>query len=183
MFVKVCGITSVEDALMMLRFRVDAVGLVFHRKSPRFVDADMALKIVELLKGRTRLVAVFKYKSELKECERMLELFDFVQLYEPVPQLCHKLILGTHGGTEEKAAFYLLDASHGRGIRVDYPLDLFGLPRDKTIISGGLTPYNVDYVVARYRPYGVDVSSGVELRKGVKSYYLLEAFLDSVRRA
>ncbi len=181
MFIKVCGITSVEDALMALHFKINAIGLVFHKKSPRFVNICNAMKIMDVVCNKIKVVGVFKYKSEISECSEILDHLDFIQVYEPVPDLAHKLILGVSKKTEEKAAFYIVDSSHGKGLRSEYPEDLFGLPKERTIISGGLTPYNVDCMISKYTPFGVDVSSGVELRKGVKSYYLLKEFVEKVR--
>ena len=178
MFIKVCGITSVDDALMAEKLGADAIGIVFHPKSPRYVSVAEALKIIEAVKGKLKVVGVFKYKSELNE---LLDILDFIQIYEPISFMKEKLILAVSGKTEHKATFFIIDSSHGRGIRSEYPLDLFGLPREKVIISGGLTPYNVDYLIRKYKPFGVDVSSGVELRKGVKSYYLLEEFVKRAR--
>ena len=182
MFVKVCGIKSVEEAEFAVSLGYDALGIVFHPRSVRFVGVEEASRIIKAVKGKIKIFGVFKSKSELNE---LVDELDYIQIYEPVEELPGKVVLGVSGGYSGKlpqAKFYILDASHGRGKKTFYPEHLWGFPRNKVIISGGLTPWNVDFFIQRYHPFGVDVSSGVELRPGEKSFYLMEEFIRNARR-
>ena len=175
MFVKICGIRDERTALVAAEAGADAIGFVFHKNSPRFVEYRVAEKIAERLSGRVLIVAVYKGRDEIDG--GVLDFCDLVQVYEPVEELRDRLILGVSGYTREPAAYYLLDVSHGRGRFFEHPQDLYGLPKERVILSGGLNPENVAEVVERYSPFGVDVSSGVESSPGVKDERLIREFI------
>ncbi len=179
MFVKVCGIKSIDDALFCANCGVDAIGLVFYPKSPRFVDVKTAEEIAEKVLDKLLLVAVSKRLEEIPKAA--LDFCQLVQIYHYSESVKNRLILGVNGPCETNSKYYLVDSSHGRGVFVEYPEDLFGLPRDRVILSGGLTPENVPRVVERYRPFGVDVSSGVEDAPGVKNKKLIKLFVERAK--
>ncbi|BAT72276.1 phosphoribosylanthranilate isomerase [Thermosulfidibacter takaii ABI70S6] len=181
-FVKICGIRDVDTALVAVRAGADAIGLVFHRESPRFVGIELAKEIGEAVKGKVKVFAVIKNSNEFDE--RFFDVCDYVQCYEPIPGLdSSKLVLGVKGFTDYKAAYYIVDASHGKGMFVEYPHDLWRLPKDRVILSGGLTPDNVKEVIRKYRPFGVDVSSGVEVSPGVKDPEKVVQFVRNAKEA
>ncbi len=180
-FVKVCGVRDLETALAVCEAGADAVGFVFHRRSPRFVELEVAGKIALSIPPQVVRVAVIKSADEF--VPKMLEFCHLVQVYEPLDIDPSRLILGVSGFTSAEAAYYLLDSSHGTGRFAAYPEDLFGLPRERVIVSGGLNPENVASVIAKYRPFGVDVSSGVERAPGVKDLELVKRFIERVREA
>ncbi len=183
MFIKICGIRDVETAVFLTEIGVDAMGLVFHKPSVRYVPIDCAIRIIEAVKGRIAIFAVFKDNRDLMEHEEIVGLVDFIQIYElPYRTFDKPLVLGVKGRVPHPADYYLIDFSMGSNLFVDLPDDLFGYPRERVIISGGLRESNVGYVIKRYRPFGVDVSSGVEIERGVKDRELIRRFVDTARR-
>lgn len=183
MFIKVCGIRDVDIAIFLTEIGVSAMGLVFHKPSFRYVPIDYAIRIIEAVRGRIAIFAVFKDNRDLMEHEEIVDLVDFIQIYElPYRNFEKPLVLGVRGRVDHPADYYLIDYSMGRNLFVDLPDDLFGYPRERVIISGGLNESNVGYVMRKYRPFGVDVSSGVEIERGVKDRELIRRFVDTVRR-
>ncbi len=179
MFVKVCGIRSIEDALFCADCGVGAIGFVFYPKSPRFVDVRTAEEIAEKVADKLLLVAVSKRVEEIPRAA--LDFCQLVQIYHHSDSVKDRLILGVSGPCKAHAKYYLIDSSHGRGLFTEYPEDLYGLPRDRVILSGGLTPDNVSCVIEKYKPFGVDVSSGVEEAPGVKSKELIKLFVERAK--
>ncbi len=176
MFVKICGIRDRDTALWAAGFGADALGFVFHRKSPRFVEVEKAWRIAEELKDTVKLVAVYKDPEDVNP--DVLHFCHLVQVYKPIKNVpAERVILGVNGFSSYPALYYLLDLSHGRGHFVNHPKDLYGLPKERLILSGGLNSGNVSRAITRYRPFGVDVSSGVERAPGIKSKALIEAFI------
>lgn len=180
-FVKVCGIRDLQTALSVVEAGADALGFVFHKRSPRYVKPEVAIKIAEKIKGKIEVFAVIRFKAEFEPS--FLSFCDYVQCYEYLEGLEKRLVLGVSGPTSLEAAYYILDSSHGRGRFTKYPEDFWGLPKERVILSGGLNPDNVAQVVRRYRPFGVDVSSGVENALGVKDPELIFRFVKNAKEA
>lgn len=205
LFVKICGITSVEDGVAAAEAGADAVGFVFWPGSPRQVDAERARRIGDALPGSVVRVGVFVNagRDELARGVAQAGL-DLVQLhgdegpeaFAGLPRRAWKALrMGPDFSLESAlryeghAAGLLLD-SHvgdrpgGSGRAFDWrrvaPL------RERVrflILAGGLSPENVKDAVALAQPDGVDVSSGVESAPGRKDPAKLRAFVEAARSA
>ncbi len=204
MFVKICGVTTVADALGAVEAGADAVGLNFVPTSRRFLTLESAARIADAVKGRTRIVGVVANVS-LAELVRLGERCD-IDLWqlngEESPdevRIClpRAFKAARIGGAEDvvRAAgypgeFLLVDAKleghlGGTGQRFDWGL-VTGLARERRLIlAGGLTPENVSEAVAQVRPWGVDVASGVELPSDPrrKDPELMRRFVAAARAA
>ncbi|MGD8310721.1 MAG: phosphoribosylanthranilate isomerase [Chromatiales bacterium] len=201
--VKICGITREQDALEAVRQGADAIGLVFYPPSPRAVTTEQAREIVRRLPPFVTVVGLF-VDAAREDIERVLERvrIDLLQLHgheapddcvdQPRPYL--KAVRMKDGiDPAEEARRYpdalglLLDTYRpgvpgGTGAAFDWdrvPADM----ASRVVLAGGLTPGNVEQAIRRVRPYGVDVSGGVEREKGVKDAAKIEAFMRGVRRA
>ncbi|MHB8896930.1 MAG: phosphoribosylanthranilate isomerase [Candidatus Geothermincolia bacterium] len=205
MWVKICGITRLEDAVSAARFGADAVGFVF-AKSPRRVTPDAAREIAHEMPDGPAKVGVF-VDCPLEEVIAIAEhvRLDMVQLhgdegYEYCSALGGRAIKAMRvGGTIDiaRATRYaqegacdalLLDAfdpsrNGGTGRTFDWKMVklIEGSPR--VIIAGGLGPANVGEAVKMARPYGVDASSGIEKSPGVKDPVLMYKFIEKARKA
>lgn len=200
--VKVCGITTVEDAEACLDAGVDALGVNFHVRSPRYCEPEQARRIVEAIGERALVVGVFvdaEYDAIL-ETKRATGI-GCVQLHgdEP-PALVEKLLPHAYKAVRvqdaasiEAARRYpgrhiLLDAyverAHGgTGTRFDWSLAV-PLARERHVtLAGGLDPDNVAEAVAEVSPYCVDVASGVESAPGRKDAGRVRAFVQAAKSA
>ena len=201
---KICGITSVRDATVAASAGCDAIGLNFYRGSPRCIEVPVARDIVASLPPFVTPVGIF-LDAEPRRIEKILDqvplgLLQFhgdepaaacerfgvpytktVSVREPVDVTSLERAYGSAGG-------FLLDTFDpvARG-GIGRPFDWSLWPEAATkplVLAGGLTPDNVFDAIRRLRPYGVDVSSGVEDgEKGVKSPAKVRAFMGEVRRA
>lgn len=183
-WIKVCGITSKADAEAAIQAGVSAIGLVF-AASPRRVTLEKALGIAALARGRVQVVGVFKDPG-LVEAANAVVRFDLVQIHSdaelhlPIPVLRavrpefldHRVV--SEGETT------LIDGSEGGGTAFDWAR-LRSRP-GRFVIAGGLTPENVSAAVTVARPFGVDVSSGVESVPGRKDPGKMARFVEAVRR-
>jgi phosphoribosylanthranilate isomerase len=203
LFVKICGITSAEDAQAAIEAGADALGFVFWPKSPRYVTPEATAAITRELPPFVVRVGVFvdAPKAELTHTAEVAGL-DLLQLHgqEPpdifatLPRRALKALrVGDGYKSEEavafagKAAGLLLDAQRpeapgGTGRAFDWRLvrDL----RQRVpflILAGGLTPDNVAEATRVVNPHGVDVSSGVESAPGRKDRDKLRAFVEAAR--
>ena len=201
--VKICGITRAIDADAAVAAGADALGFVFYPKSARNVDAVRVAEIAKRLPPFVTTVGLF-VDPDAALVEHVLSLvrLDRLQFHgdEP-PELCSSFgvpylkavrvrpetdLLQSaviHAG----ASALLLDAfvdgmPGGTGATFDWRLIPQSLPLP-VVLSGGLTPENVADAVHRVHPYGVDVSSGVELSKGIKDAAKIVAFIKGVHDA
>lgn len=199
--VKVCGITTVEDAQAVVAAGADALGFVFYHKSPRYVDPARVADIVATLPPFVTTVGLFVNAGERTIRETMTAArLDVVQLHgDESPQDCVISPLRTIKALRVKDAESLAgaagypvsallldawsdDAYGGTGQRFDWQL-VRQLGGDRPIIlAGGLTPGNVAAAVATVNPYAVDVSSGVELSPGRKDINKVKEFIKQVRK-
>lgn len=176
MFVKVCGITRKEDIDAAILLGYSAIGIVLYPKSKRYVEKDKAMALAQYAKNKILTVAVGIHFDEVKD---VAPNFDYFQVSDFINSL--KLILSVEDRPNVEANLYIFDKSRGRGISLDIP-EWFSLYRDKMILAGGLNPQNVYDIVTRFRPFGVDVSSGVESEAGIKDKTLMEAFIKECKR-
>lgn len=201
MFVKICGITTKEDGLLAAALGASAVGFVF-AESQRQIDFERARELSEALPPAVLRTGVF-VDSPAEEIVRGVReaRIDLVQLHgdEP-PELIDELkrslqvlviksfrvkggrVIGRPELYAEKADFFLLDTYDEKlkgGTGRDYDRNAIlqlknaGVP---VIAAGGVNPENVNEIAVKYRPFGVDVSSGVEKSPGVKSKEKMQEF-------
>lgn len=194
--VKICGITNPADAQHAAACGADALGFIFYPGSPRFVAPDRARCIIADLPPFVTTVGLFVNEPSA----RIREIADFcglnvIQLHgDEGPELCNhppyrvikalRLQDGMSPDTmpDYKASALLLDASvpgqyGGTGQVCDWGLAAEFASQRKVILAGGLTPANVAEAVERVRPYGVDVSSGVESAAGKKDAEKVAQFI------
>jgi phosphoribosylanthranilate isomerase len=195
--VKICGICDAEAARIAAAAGADMVGFHFC-SSLRRITPEEARAIVEALDRRPRLVGVFidQPEAEVEEVARFVGL-DAVQLHgsEPPGFRCTRPVLkalkvrdGRVPDPEPWPDPLLLDSwspdqRGGTGQTWDWMAARELLARRKVILAGGLHPGNVGEVVRTYRPFGVDVSSGVEARARIKEPDRVRAFVQAVRNA
>ena len=197
--VKICGICDAASANAAVDAGADLLGFHFC-SSPRRVQPEQAVAILATLARRPRIVGVFidQPPSEIAEVARVCGL-DLAQLHgsEPagfdagVPAL--KVLKVKDGVLQQPDGWpadqpvmidsWSADQRGGTGRTWDWELARSLLASRRVFLAGGLTPTNVGDVVRRYRPYGVDVSSGVESRLRVKDPELVRAFITAVRSA
>jgi len=178
MFVKVCGLTENEHVDWAVELGYTAAGIVLHPRSPRYIDRDRAIELTRYAAGRIVTVAVGVTFDEVRE---LYDHADYVQIYQY--QKIERLIYAGHSMIEDGACdMFIFDSSLGSGEFGPFP-QWAGYVSERLILSGGLKPDNVGDIVRRYHPYGVDVSSGVEARRGVKDYGLMKKFIDEVNNA
>ncbi len=177
LFVKVCGITTVEQVQWAIDLGYDAVGLMRAPQSVRFVEVDTAKELIAHADGK---IATFAVGLTFDQVEPLVDLVDTVQLYEPAK--VESLALASDTPPESTAGldYWFYDASHGTGTFGPIPDWVQDVPA-RFVLAGGLTPDNVAEVVAQYRPDGVDVSSGVEISRGQKDYELMASFIRAAR--
>ncbi len=181
MYVKVCGITHLDDALGAVAAGADVLGFNFVPQSRRRVEVEPARAIIERVRGQILCVAVVA-NLPTREALELLEATgaDRLQLHGDEPQeyvialgaRAFKAVrVGAAADVEQAALFpghpLLVDAKvagqlGGTGHTVDWPL-VAPLARQRSLIlAGGLTPENVERAVALVQPWGVDAASGVE---------------------
>jgi phosphoribosylanthranilate isomerase len=200
--VKICGITSGEDALVAVEAGADALGFVFVPGTPRLVPPETAERIVAGLPPFVTAVGVF-VDQPLEEVLRIAARckLQAVQLHgdEPedfsrrIPLKVIKALRVRDAGSLKPVATYpadafLLDAfvegqAGGTGTPVSWELATQAKGQAPIILSGGLRPETVCLAIRRVRPYGVDVSSGVETRPGRKDHRKVREFIAAVRQA
>ena len=198
--VKICGVTSEEDALMAAEAGARAIGLVFWEGSRRRVDRKAALRISRALPAAVWRVGVFVDASaeELESCAAEVGL-DVLQLHGEAPlppsgrRLWKAVGVGEAFVPEEALGFVskvegiLLDAKTdrpgGSGTRFDWARARGvreGAPF--LVVAGGLDPGNVSLAIRALRPDMVDVSTGVEASPGRKDRSKVAAFMEAVRK-
>ncbi|MBI3583733.1 MAG: phosphoribosylanthranilate isomerase [Nitrospinae bacterium] len=200
--VKICGITNLEDALYAADCGADALGFIFYPKSPRFVEITRAEEIISKLSPFITTVGVFVNQSIenivniVHECN-----INIVQLHgDETPDYCSKLpmkaIKAIRVKNEDslkqiagyKTSTFLLDAYSensygGTGKIFNWDLAIKAKGYGRIILSGGLTHDNVREAIEKVKPYGVDVSSGVEEKEGKKGKEKVREFIKRVKEA
>jgi phosphoribosylanthranilate isomerase len=201
-FVKICGITSEEDALLAVALGADALGFVFAPGSPRQVRASEVRDIIHRLPPKTPTVGVFRDERR----ERVVEIVSSIGLTGAqlhgrehasevrwIAQRVPLVIWAFQAGDPALAAAasagahaVLIDAPDpGSGRVFDWSLAEGAPAGVRVVLAGGLTPENVGDAIRRVRPWGVDVSTGVETEAGSgrKDPIRLKHFVDAARRA
>lgn len=198
--VKICGITSLEDALMAVEAGADALGFVFHEQSPRHVTLEDATGIIAGLPPFVQTVGLFVNRPVefVNETAARCRL-DLVQLHgdEP-PEFCDaverrvikafrvKDITSLDPIRHYRVAAHLLDAYSptaygGTGLTFNWDIAKAAKEFGPVILAGGLTPDNVREAVEAVQPYAVDVSGGVESSPGKKDAAKIREFIQRAK--
>lgn len=199
--IKICGITRIDDAIHAARCGADALGFVFYERSPRHVEPARVREIVEALPPFVTTVGLF-VNREVGQVRQIADFcgLDVIQLHgDESPAICRQLapyrvikalrlrdekILDRLDSYPARAILldaYVPDQFGGTGHRCDWQLAARVAREYPVILAGGLDSDCVAEAVARVRPYGVDVSSGVEQAPGVKDPHKVAAFIHKVK--
>jgi phosphoribosylanthranilate isomerase len=202
MFVKICGITRADDAEAAVAAGAGAIGFVFWPESPRFIDPYRARAIASTLPPFVTAVGVFvnqplQYVNAVTSLVRL----GAVQLHgdetpEYAAAVSSPVIKAVSFAPVEDTRVerwparitWLLDAPDpvkrgGTGRVIDWTIAAALAAQRKILLAGGLTPDNVMEAVAQVRPFGIDVSSGVERAPGVKDHQRIRALFEALRTA
>jgi phosphoribosylanthranilate isomerase len=195
--VKICGICDFDAAQAAVEAGADLLGFHFC-SSDRRVTPEEAKAIVDALSVRPKIVGVFidQDAAEVREIADFVGL-DMLQLHgseEPgfdAGRPVLKVLKIREGQVPDAAAWpdpimldsWSIDQRGGTGHAWDWELARELLVTRKVFIAGGLEPGNVGKVVSEFKPYGVDVSSGVEASVRVKDHNKVRAFVHAVRLA
>lgn len=200
--IKICGITTLEDALVAIDAGADALGFVFYPKSPRHIFPEQAAAIIRHLPPFVQIVGLFVNESlpTVNETADQCGL-DIVQLHgEESPEFCDavkrrvikafriKDIRSLEAINNYRTSAFLLDAwspsAHGgTGRTFNWEIAATAAASGRIILAGGLTPENVAAAIELVRPYAVDVSSGVESAPGRKDIRKIEEFIYNAKNA
>lgn len=196
--VKICGVTTVSDALLAAEEGADYVGLIFAR-SPRRIETKIAHDILWNLPKGVEAVGVFM-NQPLEEVRRILDATGLktAQLHgEESPRFCKEIgvpvikTFDTFGPSSLEllkkydAFAFLLDVPKGAGARlqIDPEWAVLAKRHGRVILAGKLTGQNVGELVVRVRPWGVDSCSGTEKAPGVKDRSKVRDFIQAARAA
>jgi len=199
--VKICGITRLEDAISAIKYGCDALGFVFYKNSPRYIDIDQANEICSHLPPFVSTVGLFVNPDEVY-VNQVLEgvNLNLLQFHgDELPEFCKKFHLPYIKAIRVKSDTNLLQCEidyadakamlldsftegihGGTGKVFDWKLIPSSIKKP-IILAGGLKVENVEIAIQEVKPYAVDVSGGVESAKGIKDIEKIAAFMRGVR--
>jgi phosphoribosylanthranilate isomerase len=201
--VKICGITSLEDAQVAADAGADAIGFVFYPPSRRYVTPEQAGRIIQTLPPFVTTVGLFVDMAldTVNDLAARCGL-DRIQLHgRETPEFCRQVTRPVIKAIRIKNAesltlvpdynvsAYLLDAyvegalPGGTGASFSWELAAQAKLYGPVILAGGLTPENIEAAIAQIRPYGVDVSTGVERAPGIKDHQKVRQFIARAKAA
>lgn len=201
--IKICGIREPADAAFAADAGADAIGLVFHRPSSRYIDVERARDVARAVPPFVATVGLF-VDVPAEHVRRALDALPLSMLQfhgDETDDFCAQFgrpylkalrvrpgvdllqsFSGFGGASGILADAYRPGVPGGTGETFDW--DLLPAAHDvRLVLSGGLTPENVGDAIERVRPWAVDVSSGVESAPGVKDQARIARFIEAVRRA
>ncbi|MBW4052339.1 MAG: phosphoribosylanthranilate isomerase [Proteobacteria bacterium] len=192
MWIKICGMTTPEAVAAALAARVDAIGFVF-ADSPRQLTLEDALALAAPARGRVRCVAVTRHPSQ-RYLDDVLAVFrpdvlqtdaDDLRVLKLPKQLELLPVFRAWEGPHARLPPRLLfeGPTSGSGVPCDWTIAQRMARRTQLVVAGGLDAANVATAIGAVRPFGVDVSSGVEERPGVKSPAEVVRFAAAARGA
>lgn len=176
MFVKVCGLTDTTQIDKAIKYGYDAIGVVTYSKSKRYCPPEKAKSLAEYAKGK---IKSFVVGLTYKDVQDVASDFDYTQIYEAIQ--VPNLVLASKEipPSDIDYEFFIYDSSIGSGIFQQIPKWIKSMA-GKVIIAGGLNKENVCSVIQDLKPFGVDVSSGVE-KDGVKDFIMMKEFINAVK--
>ena len=201
--VKICGITRVEDALIAVAQGADAIGLVFYPPSPRYVSPAQAAEIVNALPAFITVVALFVDASRT-DVEAVLSQvnIDLIQFHgqetaDECRQYGKSYMKAIRVKSDTNLVQYTTEYSDAKALLLDtyaegvpggtgQVFDWTVIPKNLSkpiVLAGGLDAENVEQAIRQVKPYAVDVSGGVEFKKGIKDAAKIAAFMRGVSNA
>ncbi len=170
--VKICGIRSLESALVASNEGAEFIGFNFVPSAGRYIDPEKSLKIINQIRGKIKIVGVFRNADirEVKSIAQKLNL-DYIQLHGNeddtyIKQLHYPVIKSINRMqkiTPIYAQFLLVDRKiQGKGKMVDYTYAKDLAEKNAIFFAGGLTPDNIAIAIEKVKPFAVDVASGIE---------------------
>jgi phosphoribosylanthranilate isomerase len=218
-WVKICGITNLQDAQLAVEAGADAIGFVFYRKSPRKVETETVRAIVEKISESVEKVGVFVDETP-NQIHEMVSATGLTAVQLQRPSLVDSVMNGPESPAELLGVGKVIPAISGESLKMggvlisqDAREKMFALLFDSqangvlggtgttfdwqgtrgmiqvislklpVIVAGGLTPANVTQAIRLLKPFGVDVSSGVEAKPGKKDPDKIRAFVQAARSA
>jgi phosphoribosylanthranilate isomerase len=192
MWIKICGLTRSDAVAAALDASVDAIGFVF-TPSPRQQSPASAAALAAAARGRLACVAVARRPSQqlvdeivsvFKPDAVQVDLEDLANLHLPRSLTLLPVLRSGHVAPERLPARLLYEgAVSGAGVVCDWRGAQAVAARTQLVLAGGLDAGNVGAAIARVRPFGVDVSSGVESQPGIKSRTRMQEFVAAARAA
>lgn len=181
MKVKICGITTEEEAEHAAE--ADYMGLVFHVKSRRNISLHQAIKLCKIIGDKAVGIFVEQTTEEIHSICQETRLTT-IQLHGAAKQAFNLPYTVFYACSVDETAppevIPLFEESAGRGKAFDWKN--FSPPKTPWFLAGGLTPHNVVEAIRLLKPYGVDVSTGVEIN-GRKDPQLVKTFIQAIREA
>lgn len=200
--VKICGITDPEQAKQIALAGADYIGVVLFPRSPRFIDIEKVKEIKGVIFDKAKLVAVV-VNPDINLCNQLLDIVDFIQFHGeedigfiqkfPKDRVIKAFRIKSEKDIEEikpfieKGYLILIDAYKegeygGTGDSIDLGIiNKICSMYDKVIVAGGLSIENVRKVINVAKPYGVDASSRLEIKPGVKDIEKVRQFIRAVK--
>lgn len=175
MFTKVCGLKTKEQIDKAIEYGYDAIGVVTYIKSIRYCPPKDAIELAGYAKGK---IKSFVVGINYNDVEEAAPYFDYTQIYE-MRQVSNLVLASKEMPPSDlKYEYFIYDASIGSGAFHQFPKWVKDMSR-KIIVAGGLNVENVCSVIQDIKPFGVDVSSGVE-KDGFKDVNMMKEFIDAV---
>jgi len=201
--IKICGITNLKDALEAVELGVDALGFVFFNESPRYIEPKKAREIINLLPSFVLRVGLFVNASREEVLSAIIQSrVNLLQFHgDEDEKFCNQFNLPYIKAVSFQKGVNLIEycklfntssailidtysKSMRGGTGETFNWDLIPKPLPlPLIIAGGLDSVNVSSLINSVNPYGVDVSGGVELDKGIKDHNMMKNFVLGVNNA
>ena len=200
--VKICGITTCEDAEIAVNYGASAIGMIFYEGSPRYIYPEKVEEWISAIPSKVKKVGVFvnEKRKNIKTIVEKLNL-DYIQLHgDESPEYCDKMIkpviktfrVGTNFDPDILDNFqvhaFLFDTyqevKYG-GTGKSFNWDLISDLETNTpiILSGGLSPENIIKGIETVQPSAIDVNSGVEIESGVKDKVKVEKLFNTIENS
>jgi phosphoribosylanthranilate isomerase len=189
MWVKICGMTTPAAVAAALEAGADAIGFVF-AESVRRVTPQVAAQLATAARGRVRCVAVIRHATQ-QECDSILaefapdvlqaELSDLARLALPRGLEVLAVVRAGAEPPDPPARVIFEGPVSGTGVPCDWTRARAFAQRTQLVLAGGLNARNVAAAIREVRPFGVDVSSGVEEKPGIKSALEIVRFVQAAR--
>jgi phosphoribosylanthranilate isomerase len=200
--IKICGMTNKEDVSVALDCGADYIGFVLYDKSPRGITAQLLRKIMDSFGSELKAVAIFVnetrdfvekivddcglYAAQLHGCENPADYIGFES------RMWRAVSVGRYDSCKIEfdkwsAERFVIDAAvpgqyGGTGSLADWDKAAVIAENYPAMLAGGLTPLNVAEAIARVKPLGIDVSSGLEIEPGRKDYEKIKLFMENAKR-
>ncbi len=202
MFIKICGLTDKKQAKKVSDLGATHIGVVFYQKSPRFVDIEKIKEIKNILSENVKLVAVVVNPTK-EEVEKLLNIVDLIQFHgeetldfiKDFPKekvikafrVKSKKDIGKIEPFINEDYLILIDAykegeygGTGKQINPELAKEISNLT-DKLILSGGLSPQNISNLLQEVKSFGIDASSKLEIKPGIKDLHKVEEFIKKAK--